>query len=354
MRSLCRWKSTPRNLPSGGAHEERALPPLPLGWVYLSVALLLSCGGGSGGGNGGEGGGTVTPLVITTTSLPDGYTGLAYNQSLTSSGGKAPVTWSHSGFFPNNLTLSPGGQITGTVTNAVFGDVNFVATDSSNPRQIAQKTIRMTFHWGLDIPTPTLDTGHIHAPCHFAVQSSQEVDPSSWKVAQGALPPGLAMTNPTATQVEIAGTPTAVGSYDFAVQVQSSNPTQVATHSYTLVVDSNLTITPATLPNGVVGVPYSLQLSVPNGNPPYSWSSTSLPSGLSLNPTTGLISGTPTAIGNYWVDVTASDSASPPNTGLQHFGILVVGQLQLGNSLPDAIVNKQYYANLTVSGGKGP
>jgi hypothetical protein len=329
---------------------------LLLGCLVASASIWISCGGGTNGGgnNGGGGGGNVPPLAISTTSLPDGYTGLAYNQTLGSSGGKAPIKWSYSGFFPANLALSASGQISGTVTSAVFGDVNFKATDSSNPPQVVQKSIRMTFHWGLEIAPLDLSPGHIQAPYNSLIQSSQEVDPSSWQITQGSLPPGLTLANRSATQVEVAGTPTATGTFNFTTQVQSSNPTQVATHSFTLVVDSKLAINPAILPDGIMGLSYSAQLSAPNGNPPYSWSSTILPSGLALNPTTGLISGTPNAGGNYGFTVTVSDSASTPHTGTQQLGILVVGQLQLGNSLADAIVNKQYYTNLTVNGGKGP
>jgi len=164
---------------------------LLLGCLVASASIWISCGRGTNGGgnNGGGGGGNVPPLAISTTSLPDGYTGLAYNQTLGSSGGKAPIKWSYSGFFPANLALSASGQISGTVTSAVFGDVNFKATDSSNPPQVVQKSIRMTFHWGLEIAPLDLSPGHIQAPYNSLIQSSQEVDPSSWQITQGSLPP---------------------------------------------------------------------------------------------------------------------------------------------------------------------
>jgi hypothetical protein len=75
-----------------------------------------------------------------------------------------------------------------------------------------------------------------------------------------------------------------------------------------------LTITTSSLPAGQVGVAYSASLNATGGTTPYRWSLTSgtLPAGLSLNASTGAITGTPTATANATaLTFKVSDSSSP-------------------------------------------
>lgn len=81
-----------------------------------------------------------------------------------------------------------------------------------------------------------------------------------------------------------------------------------------------LTVTAPGDKAGVVGTaitPFTLAAS--GGTTPYTWSATGLPDGLTLNPTTGQVTGTPTTAGASTVEVTATDSASPAATDTASF-----------------------------------
>ena len=77
-----------------------------------------------------------------------------------------------------------------------------------------------------------------------------------------------------------------------------------------------------TLANGHVGVSYSQMITLTGGTPPFQWSvydgpiitgyqvGGSVPDGLTLNATTGAISGAPTGGGTWYFEVTATDAAN--------------------------------------------
>ncbi|MGH7274102.1 MAG: fibronectin type III domain-containing protein, partial [Nitrospiria bacterium] len=74
------------------------------------------------------------------------------------------------------------------------------------------------------------------------------------------------------------------------------------------MVVKGIDITTTSLPQGTVNTPYSTQLTASGGASPYTWSATGLPSGLIINSSTGVISGTPSAAGSSSVTMTVTDS----------------------------------------------
>lgn len=117
---------------------------------------------------------------------------------------------------------------------------------------------------------------------------------------------------------------------------------------------ATLTITTTSLSSGDVGVAYSQTLAAANGTPPYTWSiaSGSPPAGLSLNATSGAISGTPTTAGtaNFTARVTDSASATANKT----LSMTINAALAVSTaSLPSGAVGSGYAQTLAASGGSG-
>ncbi|MEK6657366.1 MAG: putative Ig domain-containing protein, partial [Nitrospirota bacterium] len=109
-----------------------------------------------------------------------------------------------------------------------------------------------------------------------------------------------------------------------------------------------------TLPNGTVGASYNQTLQATGGTQPYIWSLTngSPPNGLSLNATTGNISGTPTAQGTATFTIQVQDANSLTNS--RQFSITInpqpVSLTIITSSLSSATIGYSYNAILQATG----
>jgi hypothetical protein len=136
------------------------------------------------------------------------------------------------------------------------------------------------------------------------------------------VPPGLVL----ASVGTLLGTPTQADDFSFSVAVSDSALSPgVASANFSVTVASPLQVTTASLPIGEANLPYSVTLAASGGFPPYTWSITqgALPSGLTLNATTGLISGTPTALGMSNFTLQVSDNGMPPSMANASFSIVI-------------------------------
>ncbi len=137
--------------------------------------------------------------------------------------------------------------------------------------------------------------------------ASGGVGPYIWNISNGALPAGLSLDSASGT---ISGTPTVSGKSSFTVRVtDKSGVTAVRSLSLTVSI-ATLTISTTSLPPGSRGRYYSATLAASGGVRPYTWSISRgrLPAGLSLNSTTGEISGTPTTSGRSSFTVRVTDT----------------------------------------------
>jgi len=236
----------------------------------------------------------ITPLSITTNSLPSWTVSVAYSQTLAVTGGTAPYTWTiTSGTLPSGLSLSSSGVISGTPTTA--GDptsVTFQVTDSVS--KTVTKSMSITINASPSIGTVSLPNGTVGVSYSQTLSVTGGTSPYTWSIATGSLPSGLSLSSSGV----VSGTPTTAGgptSITFKVTDLTST---TATKSLSIAITTPPSISTSSLPNGTVGTAYSQTLAATGGTSPYSWTviAGSLPSGLTLS-SSGLISGTPTTAG---------------------------------------------------------
>jgi large repetitive protein len=135
--------------------------------------------------------------------------------------------------------------------------------------------------------------------------------PFSWSLASGSLPGGVTLNASTGL---LSGVPTGSGIASFTIQVSDgSNSVATKATTLTIIVDPTVTFSP---PAGQVSVAYSQLPAVSGGTSQYSWtiSSGSLPGGLTLNASTGAVSGTPTTVGSYLFMISATDADGQTGT----------------------------------------
>src|SRR5208337_1583849 len=212
------------------------------------------------------------------------------------------------------------------------------------------------------LETQTLPGGVVNQNYSAILSAIGGTGAYTWSISSGSLPPGLTLNS---SQGVISGTPTAVqkGGYSFTAQVTDAKGLS-ATANLSIYIEGVVSITPASLPSGSVGVPYSQTLAATGGLQPYTWcvlatgggcdpTQASLPPGLSLNTTTGVISGTPTtpaAPASFMIQVTdAETSPGIPAVGSSSFSIAIMSITT--TSLMQGSAGVPYSATLTASGG---
>lgn len=298
---------------------------------------------------------TMTPASGTLTAP---Y-GAAYSQAFTAGGSPGPYNYVLTGALPAGVTFS-GNTLSGTPTAPGSYPITVTATDTvltgvGAPFSIAQ-------NYTFDVPAPVIVVNPATLPNTTAGQSYNEtvtasggVAPYGFSVTAGSLPTGLTLASGGA----LTGTATFSGTFNFTITA-TDNYGQTGTRAYSIVVAvPTLTLSPAVLAGGIAGTAYSQTFVASGGIAPYTLNLTgALPTGLSFNAGTGVLSGTPTQSGSFNISVTATDSTGGTAATVTNNYTLVIAVPTLAlspSALPDGIQFTVYPTTaFTASGGVAP
>ena len=295
-------------------------------------------------------------FAITSVSLAGGTEGNPYSAALSASGGITPYgNWAVSaGRLPPGLTLSAStGVISGTPTTANGSPFSFSVSvrDSAGTSSQAQP---LAISIANKPARPDLTIAKSHdgnfmqgqsGAAYRILVSNLGPDPSSdlvtvtdtlpvgltatgiagdgWTCVlstlactrSNALPAGAAYPAITVTVIVAADAPASVLNTATVSGGGDSNLSNNSGVDPTNVIAGPSILTTA-LDAGLTDSPYSFTLLASGGSPPYAWSiaSGSLPDGLALASDTGVISGTPTTLGDSTFLISVTDAAGATAT----------------------------------------
>ena len=260
-------------------------------------------------------------------------------------------TWSlTAGALPAGLTLNPAsGVISGSATSPSAATFTVQAADAQGCAGSRQYTVTPQCA-AIAITPSTLPNAEVNVA--YGAQSFAATGGSgsySWNVSTGSLPTGMSLSSGGV----VSGTPTAAGLVTFTTRATDTTSC-IGTQVVSLRVCPLITF--ANLSNATVGQAYSGSAAASGGASPYVYqvASGSLPSGMSLNASTGTITGTSNAAATANFVIRATDANGCIKTRSYSLPVVCPTVTLNPTSFPVPTVGSSYSTSVAAAGGKSP
>jgi hypothetical protein len=269
-------------------------------------------------------------LTVTTPSLPAGYVGTAYNQTLAAGGGSGTgYTWTTtaSNLSTFGLALSAAGVITGTPTQAGAASLTAKVTDSNSNTATASFTFTIYAALTLSTPSASLPGPAIRGES-YSGQINAAGGSGAYSFATTVLPTDGLSANSSGAVLNITGTPTTSTTVTFTVTLTDTvTNASVGPVTYNIVVSDPAALTlpaanpsPSSLPSATITQSYTGAINATGGASPYTWTvngtsgtgPVSLGNGTLAAANTGgntlSITGVPSSIGSVTINASIKDN----------------------------------------------
>src|SRR6266496_3891738 len=200
-------------------------------------------------------------------------------------------------------------QLTAAVPASLIATAGTASITVANPCAGATSTaVTLSIANTPVITSPLTATGQIGVAFSYTITATNTNNGTSYTAAP--LPAGLSLGNGGNRNV-ISGTPTTAGTTNVTITVSNGTGCNSATATLVITIcPQDPVITSPLTATATVGSPFTYQITADNS--PISYDATDLPGGLTVDTTTGLISGTPTGVGVFPVTIFATSNNTGP------------------------------------------